>query len=390
MITPTHSLWLFNPDHDLALGANELHYIAPAAIRQMEEDLALLPLWYAPAGGAVEIANEQLAHSFVAHLGLKPEAIVAKWGSTLYNKVYPWGWNKALTHTLLQRGVSVQLLPTQDELFQIRNLSGRLLAVEVLQELGRWATGATSVALYSMESVAAFVSSHSQVILKAPWSGSGKGLRFATGCFDQPLQGWVKRTLALQQYVVCEPFYQKVVDFAMEFESLNGVVRFVGYSIFETDSKGSYQRSLLESNKMLEERLSLYLPEVAFGDLQQQLELILTAQVAAHYQGYLGVDMMICQEVGGSYWLHPCVEINLRMNMGVVARLFYDRYVTPGSKGYYGVTYQSAPSALLQQSIADEGAYPLQLVDNRIKSGYFSLTPVTAATHYQAYVVLYT
>ena len=30
--------------------------------------------------------------------------------------------------------------------------------------------------------------------------------------------------------------------------------------------------------------------------------------------------------------VHPCVEINMRMNMGVVARLFYDRFVAPGSK----------------------------------------------------------
>ena len=40
-------LYVFNPDADMALGNNEENYMAPATIRRMAEDLALLPIWYA-------------------------------------------------------------------------------------------------------------------------------------------------------------------------------------------------------------------------------------------------------------------------------------------------------------------------------------------------------
>ena len=43
-------LYVFNPDADMALGNNEENYMAPATIRRMAEDLALLPIWYAQPG----------------------------------------------------------------------------------------------------------------------------------------------------------------------------------------------------------------------------------------------------------------------------------------------------------------------------------------------------
>ena len=39
----------------------------------------------------------------------------------------------------------------------------------------------------------------------------------------------------------------------------------------------------------------------------------------------------------------PCVEINLRMNMGVVARLIYDNYVCDGVQGRYVIEYYAKP-----------------------------------------------
>ena len=41
------SLYIFNPEHDLAMASSEKNYMAPASARQMAADLALLPVWYA-------------------------------------------------------------------------------------------------------------------------------------------------------------------------------------------------------------------------------------------------------------------------------------------------------------------------------------------------------
>ena len=46
-------LYVFNPDADMALGNNEENYMAPATIRRMAEDLALLPVWYARPGSGI-------------------------------------------------------------------------------------------------------------------------------------------------------------------------------------------------------------------------------------------------------------------------------------------------------------------------------------------------
>ena len=46
-------LYLFNPDHDLALANGSKTYEAPASARQFASDLACLPLWYADAGDKV-------------------------------------------------------------------------------------------------------------------------------------------------------------------------------------------------------------------------------------------------------------------------------------------------------------------------------------------------
>lgn len=41
------ALYIFNPEHDLALASGETNYMAPASARQMALELALLPMWYA-------------------------------------------------------------------------------------------------------------------------------------------------------------------------------------------------------------------------------------------------------------------------------------------------------------------------------------------------------
>ena len=43
--------------------------------------------------------------------------------------------------------------------------------------------------LSSTEKVKAFVLSHPRALLKAPWSGSGRGIQYVSGSFTIPLEG---------------------------------------------------------------------------------------------------------------------------------------------------------------------------------------------------------
>jgi hypothetical protein len=100
--------------------------------------------------------------------------------------------------------------------------------------------------------------------------------------------------------------------------------------------------------------------------------------------------MMICASSGnsGAYFLHPCVEINFRMNMGMTCRLFYDRYVLPGSHGIFSIDYSAEPCFLYQKHIHEMEKQPLRIEKGRIRSGYLSLSPVKQDTHYRAYATL--
>ena len=101
-----------------------------------------------------------------------------------------------------------------------------------------------------------------------------------------------------------------------------------------------------------------------------------------------GVDMMICRTQNSGYAIHPCVEINLRMNMGVVARLIYDNYVCDGVQGRYVIEYYAKPGEAWHSHLALQEKYPLYLENGKVKSGYLSLTPVENNTSYQAYILI--
>jgi hypothetical protein len=54
----------------------------------------------------------------------------------------------------------------------------------------------------------------------------------------------------------------------------------------------------------------------------------------SQYTGYIGIDLFFYRD-GESLRLHPCVEINLRTTMGVLAHFAYEQYVPDGRKGVF-------------------------------------------------------
>ena len=389
-------LYLFNPDSDLALANGDANYMAPASARQMATDLAFLPVWYADPGSAVLGAsayNLQFLREMQEHFRLPvewtTEPEVANTAGVLPS---PWGWNPSVQRRMLLLGVSAEKLPSTAALELFRQLSHRGRAVGLLPrlQLNEYFCGESQLLTVPSE-WQQYVEAHETCLLKAPLSGSGKGLNWCKGVFTSFISGWCSRVDALQGGVVVEPIYNKVEDFAMEFLSDGaGQVAFAGYSLFATAGSGGYEGNLLLSDAEIEQRLSQYVPCGALQELRLRLAEELTSLLGNSYAGYLGVDMMICHFPGEvpEYRIHPCVEINLRMNMGVVARLLYDRYVYPGSTGIFRVDYclDSKEALLAHQQM--EAEHPLQIENGRVVSGYLPLVPVTARSRYRAFVVL--
>ncbi|MCH5329081.1 MAG: hypothetical protein J1E02_08665, partial [Coprobacter sp.] len=222
-------------------------------------------------------------------------------------------------------------------------------------------------------------------VLKAPWSGSGKGIAWGRGVYDTTLSRWSNGILQRQGSVIGEPFYEKAADLAMEFFSDGtGNVSFAGYSWFSTDNKGVYKSNWLASDEAIfSEIVKNGIAGPQLQQLQQAYLRLLSELVGPVYRGYFGIDMMIYRS-GGTLRLHPCIEMNLRMNMGMVARMVYDRYVDRRVTGRYYVDYFPDSRQLNDDHRQRTLAYPVKMSSGRICSGYFSLTPVTATTHYRA------
>lgn len=109
---------------------------------------------------------------------------------------------------------------------------------------------------------------------------------------------------------MAEPLYDKVVDFAMEFYSDGkGEMKFVGYSLFDTDTHGNYKGNFLMSDQAIVQTLSAYVSPDLLTAVRTSLLEIFVPLLGGDYLGYFGVDMMICRD-NGRYLLHPCVEIN--------------------------------------------------------------------------------
>lgn len=386
------SLYLFNPEHDMALANFTPYYHPPREIVRMGEDLSYLSLWYAGSGGLAKVADNDVSVSFLSECvssGVSPYgAATTSW---LGGSIFPWGWAPALVNKLTAEGVSADQCPDEMKLKRIRFLSGRQRCVEVLEQLNDVdGICGEAVECLSVSEVKDFLKKTGECILKSPWSGSGRGLlRISPGSWNDNAEGWVARVIRTQGGIMGEPLYNKVCDFAMEFYADGkGYIAFVGYSLFETDAHGNYKLNLLLPDVEIERRLLKYVSYKTLRDVKERLSVVLRSLLKCDYVGYLGVDMMICYGTD-EFLVHPCVEINLRMNMGVVSRLFFDRYVSETSCGQFIVEhYVSDGEALMRHRERIENC-PLKVSDEgRIIHGYLSLIPVQRVTRYQAYVVI--
>ena len=109
----------------------------------------------------------------------------------------------------------------------------------------------------------------------------------------------------------------------MLFECHHEGVDFIGYSLFESRN-GAYSKNILASNEEIEEIIAGYIPWETLIAIREDLRAILSDTLVGHYEGFLGVDQIICQS--DSPAIIPVSEINLRMTMGLIARNQYDYF----------------------------------------------------------------
>ena len=133
------TLYIFNPEHDLALASGETNYMPPASARRMASELALLPVWYAERGSAVLASSAynldylkrmQELLDIPVYLMTEPELAAEP-----ALDIRPWGWDAALRKRLSGLGVDESLLPSMQQISVWQEYSHRSKSVSLLPEL---------------------------------------------------------------------------------------------------------------------------------------------------------------------------------------------------------------------------------------------------------------
>ena len=383
-------LHLFNPENDLALADGSFNYCPPPAAAQIAHDLASLPLWFADGGDCVALPDDvhREFHNRMSSVFAMP-AIYAPSMQRSITMLSPWGWSAQMRHRFKAMGFDKALLPGDEEIGCMRVLSSRVLTIDVLSALRDAGVDTPPLPCYidNIDDAVAYVNAHDRCVVKAPWSGSGKGIMWGIGRAEQPMVHFCRGVIRRQGGVVCEHFLNAKQEFAMEFHAADDRVEFVGYSLFAAEN-GAYCGNLLAADEEIENILSGYVSREALVAVREHLCNIMQSQLhGSGYCGYFGVDMMLYDN-GEGCRLNPCMEINLRMNMGVVARLFYDRFVCCGCRGVYRVRFFKHAGEALRAHDEMQAAHPLKVENGRIVEGYMGLVPVTADNRYVAYVII--
>ena len=284
------TLCVFNPEHDLCLANGDPNYVPPAsALDFARHSAGVMRIIYGDE--VVAIA----ADGYVDWRHNNPDADV--------EKVIAWGWDSRLCRQLYKQGMEKELMPSDDKIELLRRMQHRSTILPLQPDCR---------AVTTVDEMQALLGVSDDWVMKAPWSGAGRGLRWVHGELSLLDCDWLRKTVAAQHCVIAEPRRDVVADIAFEYIDS----RFVGYSFFRTGG-GVYRENILLSDDEFAVRFS-------YTDLQKKkidIECWLDENIWPNYDGPLGVDLMVC--VDGKVYVS---EVTLRHTMGLVAHSFLQQH----------------------------------------------------------------
>lgn len=278
-------LLIFNPEHDLCLANGSPDFVPPrSAVDYARGSASLMQCLYPDA----------LCCS--AYDTFPAEAVT---------EVVAWGWNVAVKKLLLRGGIAENLLPSDETLERWRRLQHRQTFLPLQPDAHR---------IESAEQVERLLASQQKRwVLKAPWSGAGRGLHWIDGQISDNNRAWLRKTVENQGCVVAEPWRKVTMDFALEYYVRDGRLEFLGYSLFST-AHGVYRENILQSDGEIRARIEAVSSVKALAEKRSEVEQFLVSEIVLYYHGPVGVDFVVAE----SGAIHLC-EMNLRHTMGMVA-----------------------------------------------------------------------
>ncbi len=377
-------LFVFNPEHDYALADGNPHFVALQTAVQFSYDCA-------PFMSFLSTSQHSIFDSYVYENGSLTKNFNLNCPKDELEKITPWGWDAAIRTQLLTSGVSETLLPTSQQIANIRDLAHRknaIIAQKFISDKSSFSNffPNCSTELNNIEDVESFVKINKNVLFKSPYSGNGRGHLYAHYECSETLLRQISGVISRQGSIIAEKLLSVVQDFAMEFEISDKKSSFLGYSLFKT-KRYAYDLNILMSDGDILKYLSKYLNVEVFEDVKSRVIEFLDIYVASNYQGVVGVDMFLYNE-NDTIKLQPFSEMNIRMTMGYAAHQIFDKYCHPNSFGIFKIVRYKENDEL--KRFVDENLLknPLKMRDGMWYSGFISLTPLNDTTKYSVCVKL--
>lgn len=397
-------IYFFNTDSDMAVANNSPFYMPPARIEKMNRDLGFIAAYFAGEPDAVMMIkrpDKDFLNTVSPLFGYTPQCYsfgLLQGDIPTFRSIRPWGWNPRV-HNLF-----APAKPFMDATFRnhplnewnayIRDISGKGVVADhlpyILQELPESVTMILPRKVYSVEELEELVLKE-KLVVKAPWSSSGKGVRFMLQHeFAKPERDWAVGVLRQQGFVTAAGYVNNHQDFAMQFyASPEGEISYCGLSLFFTNKHGQYEGNYIASEEEFMSRLTLLIDKEKLNRVRDVLLSRLPEILKGHYYGYFGIDMMLYSEAEDEeIRIHPMVEINLRNNMGILAAKVRDKIVAPDKSGKYYVDFEPTTESLKNKINTLKERYPLVTENNKIAKGFFMLTPLYTDSQYMAYIII--
>lgn len=303
------------------------------AAQRLRKAGEMLPMWYGKPGDQVLCFG-----------------VNARWWDTMTEKFWletriwdhecdrnipsPWGWSLPVRDYYLDLGFTLGI-PSDKDIEKIRELSHRRTAAalgttlrETLPDMPLTEPAIEAKTIAEVEQAIAWHGG--QVMVKFPWSSSGRGLANSRLMGIDKTLRMAQESISKQGSVMVEPLHERSLDFALLFECRGGDGCLChGTSVFATDERGKYIGNMIASESDRRAEIGKHIDLGIIREVEQTIWKWLIKNVGPYYEGILGVDMMVTTD--GK--LDPCVELNLRKTMGWVAKRFSDDHLTPGVRG---------------------------------------------------------
>ncbi|GAB1453547.1 hypothetical protein MASR2M47_36030 [Draconibacterium sp.] len=403
------NLYLFNPTSDYAVANQNANWQPKQILQKMEADLSTLPMFFGGKNDYILVdgipslefiaslqALETDIPNFVLKKGLpqNPEII-----NLQKNKLLPWGWSPAAHKLLylLKESCSNEFKKSQVYNWkpEHREIASRKFALGILKQLQSTLKPElilpaehTPIICTTQADFETALKKWGKVMVKAPWSSSGRGLQPITKTPVHP-KVWEKlmATVKEQGFALAEPLLNKALDLALLFELKKGKVEYLGTSYFYTNNKGQYEGNYLNRLPDSIEKRILDFADYIVGQIRQPIiNALENSEMAIFYEGVFGVDTLIYFDEDNKLKINPCLEINVRHTMGLLA-LRLEKLISKHKKGVFSTYFQPGKS-FYDFKYEMEEKHPVKILDNKIESGFFALTEARPDTLFGAFIMV--